>query len=164
MKRPLHILLALVLLGLCSLCIFQWKREADFRAAILDLSGKLHAETKARVESQERISTLEAEIKRIETLRADTETKYLSTLDELSAGQADSVARGQTILALAQLANQPAPPPVDVPNQNAVITKQNELLKQLAAERDAAIDRLNKRTVEWNELTEKYNRLVRGKP
>jgi hypothetical protein len=43
--------------------------------------------------------------------------------------------------------------------QNSAIEKQNALLKQLANERDTAIEKLNARTREFNELVEKYNKL-----
>lgn len=157
MKPPLTITLGILLAALCALCIFQWRREAGFRSAIVDLSGKLHAETKGRTESEARSATLLTEIQRLESLRAGTEAKYLAALDELRPLQADLAARGLTIGILSELAA--AAPAAD--NQNAVIAKQNELLKSLAAERDAAIAKLNARTREWNALTEKYNEAVR---
>lgn len=157
MSRPLLIALGTLLAGLCGLCIFQWKRESDFRAAILDLSTRLHGKTQALSEAEARIATLQTEITRIETLRADTEAKYLATLDELRPLQLDWTARGHTIFALSQYAA--AAPAAE--SQNEAIAKQNELLKQLAAERDAAIEKLNARTREFNALTEKYNKLVK---
>ena len=36
-------------------------------------------------------------------------------------------------------------------------------LKQVAAERDAAIEKLNARTKEFNELVEKYNKLAKSR-
>lgn len=154
MSRPLLIALGTLLASLCGLCIFQWKRESDFRAAILDLSTRLHGKSQALSEAEARIETLQTEITRIETLRADTEAKYLATLDELRPLQLDWTARGHTIFALSQYA-------AAAESQNDAIAKQNELLKQLASERDAAIEKLNARTREFNALTEKYNKLVK---
>lgn len=154
MSRPLLIALGTLLASLCGLCIFQWKRESDFRAAILDLSTRLHGMSQALSEAEARIETLQTEITRIETLRADTEAKYLATLDELRPLQLDWTARGHTIFALSQYA-------AAAESQNDAIAKQNELLKQLASERDAAIEKLNARTREFNALTEKYNKLVK---
>jgi hypothetical protein len=153
-SRPLLIALGTLLASLCGLCIFQWKRESDFRAAILDLSTRLHGKSQALSEAEARIETLQTEITRIETLRADTEAKYLATLDELRPLQLDWTARGHTIFALSQYA-------AAAESQNDAIAKQNELLKQLASERDAAIEKLNARTREFNALTEKYNKLVK---
>ncbi len=156
MNRPLLITLAAVLTALCGLCLWQWKREADFRAAILDYHTRLEAETKAHGETRQRVAVLEAEVARITKLRDDTEAQYLKTLEELRALQPDWAARGLTIEALSRLAAAPA-----VENQSAAIAKQNELLKSLTAERDAAIEKLNARTREFNALTEKYNKLIR---
>ena len=157
MNRPLLITLATVLAALCGLCLWQWKREADFRAAIVDYHTRLEAETKAHSETRQRVTVLEAEVARITKLRDDTEAQYLKTLAELRAIEPDWAARGRTIEALSQLAA--AAPAAE--NQNAAIAKQNELLKSLTAERDAAIQKLNARTREFNALTERYNKLVR---
>ena len=160
MKRALTVILATALTALGGLCLFQWKRETDFRTAIIDLSAKLHAETRTRTEAEQRILTLSAELSRLETLRADTETKYLAAMDELGPLQADWTARGVIIRALSELVESTAPPVQAPVNQNAVIDRQNQLLKSLTSERDAAISELNARTREWNELTTKYNNLV----
>ena len=157
MNRALTIALAAILAVLCGLCLWQWKREADFRAAIASLHDALASETKAHSESLQRITVLESEIQRLTKLRDDTERQYLTTLAELRALQPDWIARGQTSAILSQLA---AAAPASE-SQNEAIARQNALLKQLTAERDAAIEKLNARTREWNVLTEKYNRLVR---
>jgi len=156
-NRILTIALGFMLAVLCGVCVWQWKREADFRAAIADFAGRLENEKEAHDESRQRITVLEAEIARLTKVRDDTEAKYLATLAELREIQPDWIARGQSLLALSQLAA--AAPAAE--NQNEAIAKQNDLLKQLVSERDAAIEKLNTRTREFNALTEKYNRLVR---
>lgn len=160
MKSRPTILLAVTLTGLCAICLFQWKREADFRTAIIDLSGKLDTATTARTESEARIAILHAEIQRLETIRADTESKYLATLDELIPLQSDWIQRGLTIGVLSELASATAGATA---GQNAAIEKQNEMLKRLAAERDGIVEKLNARTREFNDLTTKYNQLVRSR-
>ena len=157
MNRSLTIALAAVLTLLCGLCLWQWKREADFRAAIRDLDHKLAAEYKAHNDAIQRITMLEGEVQRVSKLREDTEAQYLATLGELRTLQTDWRVRGNTIVLLSRLA-EPAPAGE---GQNESIAKQNELLKKLAAERDEAIQKLNARTRELNAVTEKYNRLVR---
>lgn len=158
MNRTLTIALAAILVILCGLCIWQWKREADFRAAIADFSHRLEVETKAHHDALLRITMLEGEVRRITQLREDAEAKYLATLTELRALQVDWLARANTIDALSRLA---AEAPV-AESQNDAITKQNEMLKKVAGERDDAIQKLNARTRELNTVTEKYNRLVKG--
>jgi hypothetical protein len=156
-QRVLTILLGVILAALCGVCLWQWKREAEFRSVILDFHTKLEAEKRAHSEARLRIVVLESEVTRVTKLRDDAEAQYLKTLEELRALQPDWNQRGLTIGALSQLAA--AAPAAE--NQNAAIGKQNELLKQLAAERDDAIQKLNARTREFNTLTEKYNKLVR---
>ena len=157
MNRALTITLAAILTLLCGLCLWQWKREAEFRAEILDVNHKLAAENKARNEALLRIAGLEGEVQRISKLRDDTEAKYLATLAELRALQSDWLARARTIEGLSRLAA--AAPAAE--SQNDAIAKQNELLKKLAAERDEAIQKLNARTRELNAVTEKYNKVVK---
>jgi len=159
-KRALTILLAAALTALCGICLFQWRREADFRTAIASLTEQQRAERKSRAEAESRITALETEIQRVGTLRADAESRYLAAHDELRRLQADWDGRGDTILALGKPAAAPASEG-DIPSfQNGAIRKQNEIIKQVAAERDAAIGQLNARTREWNALTEKYNKLA----
>ncbi len=157
MNRTLLITLAAVLAALCGVCLWQWKREADFRAAIIDYHTRLETETKAHGETRQRLALLEAEVTRVTKLRDDTEAQYLKTLEELRALQLDWAARGLTIEALSRMV-ETAPA---VENQSAAIARQNELLKSLTAERDTAIEKLNARTREFNALTEKYNKLIR---
>jgi cell division protein ZapA (FtsZ GTPase activity inhibitor) len=153
-NRALTIALAAVLAALCGLCLWQWKREADFRAAIAGLAGQLDAGERAHAESRRRITALEAELSRIHKLRDDAERQYLSTLAELRDLQPDWIARGLTSDALSRLAAAASA----VESQNAAIARQNELLKQVTAERDDAIQKLNARTRELNALTEKMRR------
>jgi len=155
-NRALTIALASVLTLLCGVCLWQWKREADFRAAIAGFSGQLDAEKKAHGQSRQRLTVLEAEIARLTKLRDDTEAKYLTTLAELRAIQPDWIARGLTSDFLSRLAA--AAPAVE--SQNAAIARQNELLKQVTSERDDAIQKLNARTRDLNALTEKYNKVI----
>lgn len=154
MNRLLTIALAAILAILCGLCLWQWKREADFRAAIAGFSGQLDAEKQAHGQSRQRLAMLEAEIARLTKLREDTEAQYLTTLAELRALQPDWIARGLTSEILSRL----AAAAFAVESQNAAIARQNELLKQVTAERDDAIQKLNARTRELNALTEKMRR------
>ena len=157
MSRSLHTVLGIILAALCGLCVWQWKREAEFRSALRDLSGRLDAETRAHGEARARIAVLEGEVQRVEKLRSDTEAKYLAAVEELRGLQVDWQARALTIdiLSRAAAAGEASE------TQSALIAKQNEMLRKVAAERDDAIQKLNARTRELNSVTEKYNRLVK---
>lgn len=181
MKRLLLILLVLVTLGLCAVCVVQWVREDRYRANIADLAKRLEAENTARVEAERKAAEYEKEIERLTILRAEVEAKLLATTEELTAVGNDSVARGVTLaIFLNQLVQTQAKLAAmenavgkgtealkdhntAVTAQNATIAKQNDLLKQLATERNAAIEKLNVRTKEFNELVEKYNKLAKSR-
>lgn len=181
MKRLLTTLLVLVTLGLCAVCVVQWVREERLRGHIADLAKRLEAENTARVEAERKAAEYEKEIERLTALRAEIEAKLLATTEELTLVGNDSVARGITLsLFLNELVQTQArlaaaesvagkgasalkEHNASVTAQNATITKQNEMLKQVAAERDAAIEKLNARTKEFNELVEKYNKLAKSR-
>lgn len=181
MKRLLSTLLVIVTFGLCAVCVVQWVREERLRGHIADLAKRLEAENTARVEAERKAAEYEKEIERLTILRAEVEAKLLATTEELTAVGNDSVSRGVTLaIFLNQLVQTQTKLTAmenavgkgtealkdqneSVAAQNATITKQNELLKQLANERNAAIEKLNSRTKEFNELVEKYNKLAKSR-
>jgi chromosome segregation ATPase len=156
-------------------------REERLRGHIADLAKHLEAENTARVEAERKAAEYEKEIERLTILRAEVEAKLLATTEELTAVGNDSVSRGVTLaIFLNQLVQTQTKLTAmenavgkgtealkdqneSVAAQNATITKQNELLKQLANERNAAIEKLNSRTKEFNELVEKYNKLAKSR-
>lgn len=179
MKKTLTSLLLLAALALCGLSVVQWKREAELRSEIQSLTLQLQTETQLRIETQEKAAAFELEIARLTQLRADTEAKLLAVTEELTLTQTDQLQRGVSIALLAnefaqaraqaQLAEQRLAETTaaianrneDVTGQNTAITTANERLKNLTAERDAAIAELNTRTQAFNDLVTKYNKLVK---
>lgn len=179
MKRLLNTLLVLISLGLCVVCVVQWQREARLRGHITDLVKRLEAENTLRVEAERKVSEYEKEIARLTELRAEVEAKLVEVTRDYNDISRDSVARGITIAvymrelmqtqarfaaaqsALTQGSSAMKERNAAVTGQNSAIEKQNELLKQLARERDAAIEKLNTRTREFNEVVEKYNKLAK---
>jgi uncharacterized coiled-coil protein SlyX len=181
MKRLLITLLILISLGLCGVCIEQWQREARLRGHITDLVKRLEAENALRIEAERKVREYEKEIARLTELRAEVEAKLVEVTRDYNNLSADSVARGITIaiymrelmqlqhgLEATQLAFGKGTAALKehnavVTTQNSAMEKQNELLKQLAEERNDAISKLNARTREFNELVEKYNKLSKSK-
>ncbi len=179
MKRLLNTLLVLISLGLCVVCILQWKREDRYRGHISDLVRRLEAENAAKVEALRKVREYEKEIARLTELRAEVEAKLVEVTREYNDLSHDSTARGITIaiymrdlmqlqhgLQATQLAFGRNLDVIKGHNgtvnaQNDAIEKQNNLLKQLADERDDAIGKLNARTREFNELVGKYNKLAK---
>lgn len=179
MKRLLNTLLIVISLGLCVVSVVQWKREARLRGHIADLVKRLEAENAARVEAERKVREYEREIARLTELRAEIEAKLLEVTRDYNDLSRDSVARGITIavymrefmqaqagfeaarLAIGKEGAAIKEHNAAVTAQNEAIGKQNAMLKQLASERDAAIEKLNARTLEFNELVEKYNKLAK---
>lgn len=179
MKKTLTALLLLAALGLCGLSVAQWRRESQLRAEIDRITRLYQAENQLRVETEEKAAAFEQEIARLTQLRADTEARLIEVTDELTTTRTDQLQRGVSIAVisaevttararadaaekqLAEFSQLIAERQQDVSGQNTAITEANARLKQLAAERDQAIAELNTRTKAFNELVEKYNKLVK---
>ncbi len=179
MKGLLTTLLIFAALALCGLCVVQWRREALLRDEISRVSSLYQTESKQRVEAEEKVASYEQEITRLTRLRADTEARLLEVTGELSITQTDQLQRGVSIAlmggewikdrARAETAEKRAKEATallarhqeGVSSQNSIITAANDRLKQLAAERDKAINELNARTKAYNDLVVKYNKLVK---
>ena len=181
MKRFLTTLLFVLTLGICAVCVEQWRREANLRHALAKVTEQLVQEHEVRIDAEERAERFEQEISRLTTLRAETEAALLVATEEVQQRTLDQTARGYSIgvlmnhiithqseaAAYKQLASQGSEAITDrnevVTAQNAAIEKQNAQLKQLTTERDEAITQLNARTREFNELVEKYNKLAKDR-
>lgn len=174
MKRVLITLLALIALGLCAICIRQWKLEHDLRFNIAELRALLIAENKKRVEAEEKVEQYGLEIERLNGLRKDIEARLLETTEEMELRTHDQGSRGYSIAVLMnetirstndleaykRLAGQGSDALKKhndtVAAQNSAIEKANAQMRQLVRERDEAIEKLNARTQEFNELVQKY--------
>lgn len=181
MKRVLLALLVLISLSLCGICVVQWQREARLRARITELVRQLEAENKLRVQAEQKVEDYGREIERLNSLRAEIESKLLTTTEELRDRTIDQTARGFSIAvimnetirtsseleAIEKLAGKGTDAikqrNAEVTAQNAAIEKANVQIKQLVSERDEAITKLNARILEFNELTEKYNKLGKSR-
>lgn len=179
MKTLLQALLVIISLGLCAVCVVQWTLEARLRDHINGLNKQLVSENEARIEAERKNAEYVREIERLETLRAEANARLNEALEELSLGVCTEYghryalavaeselasARAETAAVLKQLGSEAGSIKdfnASVQAQNEAIEKQNALLKKLVAERDDAVTKLNARTKEFNELAEKYNKLVR---
>ncbi|TDU72863.1 hypothetical protein EI77_01329 [Prosthecobacter fusiformis] len=180
MKAFLFFLLSLIVLGLCGICIVQWKREFVLNERIEELTAQLIAENELRIQAEEKGLRLEQEIARITTLRAETESALLDATEQVQLLTVDQTSRGYSIgiwmndartakaelAAYKQLAGKGTDALKDrnseVSAQNTAIEKANDTIKQLASERDSAITKLNTQVREYNALVEKYNKLAKS--
>jgi chromosome segregation ATPase len=181
MKRVLLALVVLISFSLCGVCVLQWQREARLRGRITGLVKQLEAENKLRIQAEEKVLEYGREIERLNSLRTEIESKLLTSTEELRDRTVDQTARGisigvlmnEAILAGSKLeamekisgktTDAIKQRNEEVAAQNAAIEKANALMKQLVTERDEAISKLNARTLEFNELAEKYNKLGKSR-
>jgi chromosome segregation ATPase len=164
MKNFLQNLLMILALGLCGLCAWQWyvqtqlhnqgealqetlsKREAEIQgytnsmknmdAEIAGLSARINELKRAAVTNEETASEQKREILRLNKsgeMMSNQIVQYTNIVDQLEA---------------------------KLKEESEGITKQNDAIKQLAAERDDAIKKYNDSIKERNALAEKYNSLV----
>ncbi|HSI64574.1 MAG TPA: hypothetical protein VLE43_15705 [Candidatus Saccharimonadia bacterium] len=179
MTKFLGILFGLLVLGMCGLCAKQWVRETELRTSLKEVEVLLDEERDKRHDLEEKLAAWEKEIKQLtqrideqglkiaaqeqeavatrqllatETARADQLQKKLSAT---SSGMEQSKEAIETQNAAVTAQNEA------IKKQNATIEKQNQMLKDLATERDGAVEKLNTRTKEFNELMEKYNTLAK---
>lgn len=181
MKSFLIVLLGVFSLGLCGVLVKQWEMEARLRHIITEINEQLLIENTARIEAERKVREYEKEIARLTTLRAEVEGKLLTITEEMRDRITDQSARGYAIAVLMneviaakvksgdyrELVGKSAEAMKQhnevVGTQNAAIAKANAQLKAVTTERDDAINRLNARTRDFNELVEKYNKLSKSR-
>jgi chromosome segregation ATPase len=146
-------LLALVMasLGLCVVTVAQWRREHHFRQRLAEAEATLQSEKAARREVTEKSEALTREITRLTQLRADTEAKLVEVTDALTAARQAEEGVGKAAEERRQL----------VTAHQAAIAEANARLQRLTAERDEALEELNKRTRAYNELMGRYQKLAK---
>lgn len=144
-------LLIIASLGLCVVCVAQWRRESTFRQKIAEGLTALQAEAEAGRSLAEKVAGYEQEIARLTQLRADTEAKLIEVTDELTGIRSQLTESGLAAVERAR----------EVDAQNAAITEANARLQQVTAERDQAIEELNKRTRAYNDLMARQNQGAR---
>lgn len=179
MKGFLYTLLTLIVMGLCGILGYQWKREFDLNGRIKELTEALLAENKLRIEFEEKAHRFEQEIARISALRLETESALLDATEQVKLLNLDQSGRGYSLAlwmneatatqtelaAYKKLAGEGTDAiknrNTEVGAQNEAIKTANENLRKLVSERDELIGKLNARTQEYNELVEKYNKLAK---
>jgi len=140
MKNLLQNLLIFFALGLCVLLAVQWHRESLLRQQLQRSDNTTRSVSETIGSLQSDVSRLEAEITRIEGLRQQLATNAVAREAEVTRLEAE-VESLRTALTKA--------------NQNIAV--QNDALKQLADERDDAVQRYNQLAVDYNTLVERWN-------
>lgn len=149
MTRPVPLsLLLLLLLSLCGLCAWQWKREDDFRDLTRRQLAEIASVRKELDETSARAKAADAEILRLTGSLSELRTTSVAKTQHeevLEAAQKmkENILKQNTALKEQQDA---------LTKASASITTANETIKSLAAERDSVAKKLNALTLEFNKL------------
>lgn len=137
--------LFLLLLAMCGLCGVQWWRESRIREIAVGLRSELMAITAQRDQLNDRAKAADAEIVRLNAafveLRANSVPKpdFETSMAALEQANARALAQNQALQ-----------------RQNEAMQKANVTIQHVATERDSLAKKAN-------EITAKYNALVKGK-
>ena len=159
--------LLVVILALSALVVVQWVRESRLHRDLAAMEVRLKSSEAAQSDLQDKLNTWESEIKRLTKQSAAAAQKEKELQSEIARLTGELTSRD------AELRTATAAPPDftaqmkvrndEVVKANEAIAKQNASLKSLVDERDALTEKLNARTREWNELTEKYSKLLKSR-
>ena len=155
MKAPLQSLLIACALGLCALCAWQWHvqvRQHRERTALAQTLANQSAEIQHATNS---LAVLDQQIAQqdahLRDLRNSAQTNRLELL----------ALRAETNRLTSALVQAQATAETQLQQANATIRQQNELLKNLATQRDDFVQRLNETIQDRNAVVTKYNDLVK---
>jgi len=164
MKNFQHNLLIMLALSLCGLCVYQWYGQSVQRNEIAGLSESLYEKSAAIQGYTNSIQTMDHQIAelsgRITGLQLSARTNEEAiTLQKRGINTLQTTSEG--------LNNQITEYKRTVANLEAKLTeaydgikKQNEALKELAAQRDEYVRKFNDSVKDRNDVVAKYNDLV----
>lgn len=155
MKTPLQNLLIGCALGLCALCVWQWHvqvRQYRERTAL--------SQTLANQSADLQHSTNSLAIMDLQIAHQDSQLQALR--DAARAHQVElRELREETNRLGAAISQVQTAAETQIQKANATIRQQNELLKNLADQRDDFVKRLNDVIQDRNAVVTKYNDLVK---
>jgi chromosome segregation ATPase len=164
MKNFLQNLLIVLALGLCALCAWQWYVQTRLHVEGVELEQKVFNQAAAIQGYTNSISNMEAEISglstRVNELKQTAVSNDLVALEqkhEILRLRASSEMMSNEIVQYKDVVDKLE---AKLKEASEGIVKQNDAIKQLASERDAAIQKYNDSVKERNALAEKYNDLV----
>ena len=164
MKNFLQNLLIVLALGLCGLCAWQWYIQTRLHVEGEELQRKVFDQAAAIQGYTNSISNMEAEISGLSTrvnelkqAAASNELVALEQKHEILRLRASNEMMSNEIVQYKDVVDKLE---AKLKEASEGIVKQNDAIKQLAVERDAAIQKYNDSVKERNALAEKYNDLV----
>jgi chromosome segregation ATPase len=164
MKNAQQKLLVILALGLCGLCAFQWYTQTVQRARIQTLNQLVYDKSVAIRDDTNSIATLNHQVEQMDarltelkdTLRTNSQVilsqrRELARIETLNAGLTNGIAQYQK--AVDGLT-------AKLKEAYAGIRKQDESIKELAAQRDQFVEKYNASVKDRNEVVAKYNDLA----
>jgi chromosome segregation ATPase len=164
MKNFLQNLLIVLALGLCALCAWQWYVQTRLHLMGEALQQTVFHQAAAIQGYTNSISNMDAEIAGLST-RINELKQTAMTNETLAAEQKHEILR---LRSSSELMSNEIVQYKDIVDKleaklkeaSEGILKQNDAIRQLAAERDAAIQKYNDSIKDQRALAEKYNSLV----
>ena len=155
MKNPLQNLLIGCALGLCALCLWQWHVQVGQYRELATLTQTLANQSADLEHSTNSLAVLDLQI-----AQQDAQLRELR-----NSAQADRIEvftlRAETNRLTGTLTQTQAAAELHIQQANATIRQQNELLKNMVAQRDDFVKRLNEVIQDRNAIVTKYNDLVK---
>lgn len=157
-------LLVVVALGLCGLCVYQWRGQTNQRSQIetlnqtvYDKSAEIQSYTNSIKTMDQQIATLGLQIadlrqnaKTNEALMAEQKTE-IAMLQSVTEGLTNQVAQYKKAVGALE---------VKLKEAYDGINKQNDAMKELVAQRDDFVRKYNDSVKERNNVVAKYNELT----
>jgi len=157
-------LFVVVALGLCGLCVYQWYIQTQQRYEITSLNHFVFEKSVAIRDYTNSIETLNHQVSqmdaRITELKATMKTN--EALVVLQARDNDQLKAAGQALTNEVVEYRKAVGSLETKLKEAYdgIAKQNQSLKELVAQRDEFVQKLNDSMKERNDVVEKYNSLA----
>jgi len=165
MKNFQQNLLIIVALSLCGLCVYQWYGQTVQRNEIRKLEQSVYEQSAAIQSYTNSIRTMDRQIAQMDARLTELKGEVKTNAD-LVINQRREINRMQ--ITGEGLTNQIAEYKVAVTNLQTKlkeaydgIQKQNEAMKELAAQRDEFVKKFNDEVKDRNDVVNKYNDLVR---
>jgi chromosome segregation ATPase len=157
-------LLVCLALGLCGLCIYQWRAQTIQRNQIVTLNQMVYDKSAAIQGYTNSIATMDHQIAQMSTDLADLK-RAAKTNEQLIVSQKRDIARWQATGE--GLTNQIAEYKKAVETFETKlkeaydgIKKQNDAMQQLATQRDEFVKKYNDSVKDRNDIVAKYNELA----
>ena len=144
MKNFLQHLLIILAFGLCGLCTWQWHDQVQQHRMLTALSQTISDQTAEIQRATNSVAMLDQQLVQMDARLTELRSVLQSNRTEITTGRIE---------------NQRLTSALTQANEN--IRQQNEILKIVASQRDAFLQRLNQAIEDRNAMVAKYNALVK---